>query len=138
MAIVAQTVRLTQQFLSTISVPGADLAKLRELPAAAILDAQLAVQAQLAASGDLSLRRIATGTFADRNRIFRLRTITANRTGTTFWIDGIFSIAKDHADLAKVRPVPLVMEIPPLGAGRAGRWAIWGGRSASPMMAVQL
>src|ERR1022692_1796098 len=55
-----------------------------------------------------------------------MRAICASRTETTFWIGCIFSIAKDHADLAKVRPVPLVIEIPPPGAGRAGRWAIWG------------
>jgi hypothetical protein len=34
-----------------------------------------------------------------------LRTITANRIETSFRIGGIFSIAKDRADTAKVRPV---------------------------------
>lgn len=46
---------VTQQFLSATGVPGVDLARLRELPASAILAAQLTVQSQIAASGDLSL-----------------------------------------------------------------------------------
>jgi len=54
--------QVTQQFLSAIGIPGVDLAKLRELSASAILDAQLTVQARIAASGDLSLPfQIVTG-----------------------------------------------------------------------------